>query len=74
MPNLSFWTVASGRRRTNRDQLWLVVISCYWRSAGGMKKRYVALVVIAGLGLVTIFLLFTLDLSSFWDRVCDAFT
>jgi hypothetical protein len=39
-----------------------------------MKKRYVALVVIAGLALVTIFLLFTLDLSSFWDRVCDAFT
>ena len=39
-----------------------------------MKKPYVALVVIAGLGLVTIFLLFTLDLSSFWDRVCDAFT
>jgi hypothetical protein len=39
-----------------------------------MKKPYVALVVIAGLALVTIFLLFTLDLSSFWDRVCDAFT
>lgn len=39
-----------------------------------MKKHYVALAVVAGLGLAAIFLLFTLDLSSFWDRVCDAFT
>ena len=39
-----------------------------------MKKRYVALAVVAGLGLVAIFLLFTLDLSSFWDGVCEAFT
>jgi hypothetical protein len=39
-----------------------------------MKKRYVAFAVAAGLGLATIFLLFTLDLSSFWDSVCDSFT
>jgi hypothetical protein len=39
-----------------------------------MKKRYVALAVAAGVALAAIFLLFTLDLSSFWDRVCDAFT
>jgi hypothetical protein len=39
-----------------------------------MKKRYVALAVAVGVGLAAIFLLFTLDLSSFWDRVCDAFT
>ena len=39
-----------------------------------MKKRYAALVVVAGLGLAILFLLFTLDLSSFWDKVCDAFT
>jgi len=39
-----------------------------------MKKRYVALAVVAGLGLAAISLLFTLDLSSFWDGVCEAFT
>ena len=39
-----------------------------------MKKRYAALVMVAGLGLAILFLLFTLDLSSFWDKVCDAFT
>jgi hypothetical protein len=39
-----------------------------------MKKRYVALAVAAGVALTAIFLLFTLDLPSFWDRVCDAFT
>ena len=39
-----------------------------------MKKRYAALVVVAGFGLAILFLLFTLDLSSFWDKVCDAFT
>ncbi len=39
-----------------------------------MKKRYVVLAVVAGLGLAAIFILFTLDLSSFWERVCDAFT
>ena len=39
-----------------------------------MQKRYVALVVAAGVGLAAIFLLCTLDLSSLWDRVCDAFT
>ena len=39
-----------------------------------MKKRYVALAVVAGLGLAAIFLLFPLDLSSFWDGVCEAFT
>ena len=39
-----------------------------------MKKRYVALAVVVGLGLAAIALLFTLDLSSFWDGVCEAFT
>lgn len=39
-----------------------------------MKNRYAALVVVAGLGLAILSLLFTLDLSSFWDNVCDAFT
>jgi len=39
-----------------------------------MKKRYIALAVVAGLGLAAIALLFTLDLSSFWDGVCEAFT
>jgi hypothetical protein len=50
------------------------IISCSWRWSRNMKKRYVAFAVAAGLGLATIFLLFTLDLSFFWDRVCDAFT
>jgi hypothetical protein len=39
-----------------------------------MKKRYIALAVVAGLGLAAIALLFTLDLSSFWEGVCEAFT
>jgi len=39
-----------------------------------MKKRYVALAVVAVLGLAAISLLFTLDLSSFWEGVCEAFT
>jgi len=39
-----------------------------------MKKRYIALAVVAGLGLAAIALLFTLDLSSFWYGVCEAFT
>ena len=39
-----------------------------------MKKRYVALAVVAGFSLAAISLLFTLDLSSFWDGVCEAFT
>jgi len=39
-----------------------------------MKKRYVPLAVVAGLCLAAISLLFTLDLSSFWDGVCEAFT
>ncbi len=39
-----------------------------------MQKRYVVLAVAAGVGLAAIFLLFPLELSFFWDRVCDAFT
>jgi hypothetical protein len=39
-----------------------------------MKKSYVAPAIVAGVGLVTLFLLFFLDLSSLWGKVCDAFT
>lgn len=39
-----------------------------------MKKRYTALSVVIGVGLVAVLFLLPLDLSSFWDKVCDAFT
>jgi hypothetical protein len=39
-----------------------------------MKKRNIALLVIACFGLTVSLLLLSIDLNSFWDKVCDAFT
>jgi hypothetical protein len=41
---------------------------------GDMKKRHIALAVVAGAGIAILILLFSLDLPSLWGKVCDAFT